>query len=393
MINDPIWNSIEAELERHVTAAWEVSQWMADHPELPGQERQACQRHSDFLRQRGFEVTSPAWTLETAYDAVAQGLPGPSVALMAEYDALPGVGHACGHNLHGAMCLLAAAALKPAMAQLKGTLRVVGCPAEEGFGGKAIEAREGAFDGLGLAIMIHCTAGASYVPNRALALEGFDFLFQGKTAHASGSPWEGLNALNGVQLLFHSLDMLRQHVKPSHRIHGVILEGGLAPNVVPERALARIEFRAPTSAEVEALREKIFNCARGAALATGTQVSWTPFEEHFDDMHPSLEGERLMAQVFQEMGVELSEGPTEARGSTDVGNVSYRCPAVHGQLDVAFGQTYAAHTREFAQACVGPQVKEPLALGAKILARTLYRYLTEPETQAAIGQEFQQFRR
>lgn len=384
-----LWEKIESAIEAAAPEAFAISDWMALNPEISGQEHGACTRHAAFLRNHGYNVKTPAWTLETAYDAVTQGkAEGPAVALMAEYDALPGVGQGCGHNVHGAMTLLAAAGLKAVMPELCGTLRVIGCPAEEGFGGKVIEAREGAFDGVALALMIHCSAGQSTIPCRALALEGYDFTFTGKPAHAAGNPWNGVNALNGVQLLLHALDMLRQHVKPTHRISSIITSGGLATNVIPERAVVEVEFRAPTSAEVIALREKIFNCARGAALATGTEVSWTPFEEHFDDVQPNYAAEELMSQVFTEMGVKLSQPDLDALGSTDVGNVSYHCPAIHGHLDISEGIVYVGHSHEFATVCSSEAVHKPLKLGAKILSRIVYRFLTEPEQRAKIAAEF-----
>lgn len=385
---EELWGPVEAFLESDAECAFALSDWMAAHPEVSGEETEAVRRHGEFLRQRGFEVQSPRWEIETAYEARLPGAKGgPVVALLAEYDALPEIGHACGHNVHGTMSLLAAGALASVADRLPGEVRVLGTPAEESYGAKALMAKRGAFDAVDLALMIHCEGGSSYVPYRALALDGYEFVFLGKSAHAAAAPWEGVNALGGAQLFLHALDMLRQHVLPSTRISGIITEGGQAPNIVPERAAVRVEFRAPARRTLEGLRSRVFDCARGAALATGTTVSWEPFLESFDDMKPNAPSEALLAECFREMGATLSAAP-EARDSTDVGNVSYRCPALQPVLDVTEGRVVALHTREFAKVCASPQVHGELLRGAKILAKSALRFLLDPELARSVAAAF-----
>jgi amidohydrolase len=263
-----------------------------------------------------------------------------------------------------------------------GELRAVGTPAEETNGAKIAMAAAGLFDDCDLALMIHTSAGHSYVDYRSLAMDAFEFTFVGRAAHAAASPWEGRNALNGVQLLFHALDMLRQHVRPEIRIHGIVKHGGEAPNIVPERAVARIYVRSPWRNYLKTVIEQVLDCARGAALATGTEVSWTNYELSFDEMLENPSAETMMTRVFEELGVPLvtDMGP---QGSTDVGNISWHCPALQPELAVT-EKNMALHTREFAQAVVGPQAWKTLATGAKALARASLLTFLDPDLRTAM---------
>jgi len=389
MPNEKLWKKIEAEIERQAPAAFEICDWEGEHPETGGEEREASQLHDRFLSELGFGVARPAWGLETAYRAVANGsCAGRRAALMVEYDALPELGHACGHNVHGAMSLLAAAGLAAVMSELSGTLEVLGAPAEETFGGKVVMAERGAFDGLDFAVMIHSAGGYSCVPYRALACRAYEVTFEGKAAHAAGAPWQGTNALNGLRVLFDSLDMWRQHLRPEARVMGVITSGGSYANIVPEKAVAQFHFRAPDQAMEEDLIAKALDCARGAALCTGTKVSWRLFEEPFDSMKPNPAAEAMVQEIFDEMGVPtLASLP--AQGSTDVGNASWKCPALQPLLDISDGAEIACHTREFARACTSPAVHAKIVLGAKILARSLFRVFTDDELAARIKADFE----
>jgi amidohydrolase len=388
MKRDDLWKKAEAEIERQAPAAFEVSDWEAAHPEIGGEERSAVQHHRDFLEQRGFSVELPAWNIETAYKGVLKGSgAGRKAALMVEYDALEGLGHGCGHNVHGAMSLLAAAGLAAVMPEIPGELQVLGTPAEETYGGKVVMAERGAFDGLDFAIMIHSAGGYSYVPDRALACRGYEFTFEGKSAHAAGSPWNGRSALNGARLLLDAMDMWRLQMRPETRIHGIITEGGAYPNIMPERAVVRFHLRAPDKAMEDELVEKALNSARGAALCTETRVSWKLFEEPFDSIKPNAAGERMVQAIYDEMGIPTLKS-REAGGSTDVGNASWRCPAMQPLLDITDGVPTTAHTREFVSCCTSPAVHPKIVTGAKILAKAVLTVLTDDETAAAIMADF-----
>lgn len=386
MFSEDLWKKVEAAIEAAGPEACAVSDWLGAHPEVGGEEFEAVKKHTEFLRAHGCAATAPAFGIDTAYHA-SIGKGGRRVGLLAEYDALAGLGHGCGHNAHGAMTLLAAAGLAALGDELPGTVEVFGTPAEETYGGKVVMAERGAFDGLDFAMMIHCSGGTSGVPYRALACRGYEFTFEGTSAHAASAPWKGVNALNAVRILFDSLDMWRQHLRPEVRIMGIVTEGGYAPNIVPERAVARFHLRAPEQDMEEDLIAKALDCARGAALCTGTKVSWKLFEEPFDSMKVNPAAERMVQAVFDSFG-EPTVPVFPPSGSTDVGNVSWKCPALQPKLDISGGQYVAGHTREFLAAATSPSVHPRIVLGAKILAKSMLTVLTDDKTAAAIRADF-----
>lgn len=377
---------VDQGIDSFFNTAVDLNDFMAANPELGEQEFKASRRMVDILTDLGFEVEYPFAEIPTSFRGCLGNGKGPKVALMVEYDALPEIGHACGHCLHGSMSILAAAGLSEIMKEIDGTLYVVGTPAEETNGAKVFMSEEGVFDGIDLALMIHCHDDKSFVRYRSLAMDAIQFEFSGKAAHAAGAPWDGLNALNGVQLLFHGIDMLRQHIKPEARMHGIVSQGGLAPNIVPERAVASFYFRAPTRKYLNEILEKVYNCARGAALATGTEVTWKQFEVSFDNMVPNEPAESMMEDVYRELGIGLSVSPG-AMGSSDVGNVSQRCPAIQPVLSIT-DHPVAAHTREFTSAVTSPLGYEALEKGARALARASIKAMIDSELREKIQAVF-----
>ena len=359
---------------------------IAAHPELGGEEFKTSAMLVEALRSRGWEVEFPYAGLPTAFNAVAPGrAPGPVVSLMAEYDALPEVGHACGHNLNGVMSLLAGIALARAVSgeKIPCEIRVVGTPAEETNGAKVEMSEKGVFDGVDLAKMAHASSGLTKPLYRSLALVPVEFTFKGLSSHAASAPWDGINALNGLQILFHALDMLRQHVKPDTRIHGVISKGGDAPNVVPDLAQAQFYFRSTSRSYLETVLEKAYNCARGAALCTGTEVSWRHHETRFREVRPNAAVEALAMETLDAMKVPYSKEP-HAGGSTDAGDVSWRCPTMHMSFSF-IEKEVAAHTREFAEVAANRRYIEPgIAGGARVLARMGLAVLTNSEIREKI---------
>jgi amidohydrolase len=368
---------------------------IAAHPELGGEEVRTSAMLTEALRTRGWEVEFPYMGLPTAFCArrkrVKAGERAPVATLMAEYDALPEVGHACGHNLNGVMSLLGGMALADALEKSGDSpweVRVVGTPAEETNGAKVEMSEKGAFDDVDFALMAHAAAGLTKPLYRTLALAPLEFDFKGRSSHAASAPWEGLNALNGLQLFFHALDMLRQHVRPETRIHGIISKGGEAPNVVPDFAQGRFYFRSPSRSYLEKILEKVYDCARGAALCTGTEVTWRSHEVGFYEILPNPEVELLTMKTLDEMKIPYSREPY-AGGSTDVGNVSWRCPALH--LGLSFSEKeIAGHTREFAAMASDRRLVEPgIEKGAKLLARLGLKVLIDPRLREQIKESFE----
>lgn len=381
---------LDEEIKKHWPALVALSDDFAEHPEVSGAEFESSRKIASLLQKAGFEVEYPVLDIPTAFMAKKTGKkPGGRVALMVEYDALPEIGHACGHNLHGAMSVLAGIALLPLMDELGGELLIAGTPAEETSGAKVAMSDRGLFDGLDLGMMIHSDCGRTSVKYRSLAMDAVEFSFTGQASHAAHSPWEGRNALNGLQLFFHALDMLRQHVRPDVRIHGIYHEGGVAPNIVPERAVGRFYFRTANRSYLDKVMSKVWNCATGCALATDTDVSWRPFEASFRDMLPNSAAEELMSVIMKE---EFALSPDESEGfmgSSDMGDVSYRCPALQMKLDISNGREIRPHSREFAEATVTDAAHDALLLGAKLLGRGALAVLTDEKLRERLGREFE----
>jgi amidohydrolase len=379
---------IDSYIDDHLEEYGELSDWMAANPEIGGEEFKASSRIVNMLNEKGFEVAYPYLDIPTAFLGVSGKGSGPVIDFLVEYDALPEIGHACGHNLHGAMSVLAGVALALNCGEPQAEIRVVGTPAEENNGAKAVMADAGIFDDVDIALMFHIIAGYTSPAYRALALCCYEFTFNGRAAHASSCPWEGRNALNGVQLFFHALDMLRQHTKRNMQIHGIITNGGAAPNIVPESAKALFYFRAPWKEYLSAELDKVFDCARGAALATGTEVSWQGAEASFDNMLPNPAAEDEMGRILSELGVPVQIN-LKPDGSSDVGNVSWRCPALQGEFDVVGGRRIPHHTREFAQIVSGGEhTRRCLAKGAKALARMGLRVICDETLRSKIHADF-----
>ena len=385
-------NSFIKRIDETIDEKWPeivaMSDAFAAAPETSGREFKTSRRLVDVLEEAGFDVEYPYMGLPTAFKAKAgrKGRGG-RAAILVEYDALPDVGHACGHNLHGSMSILAALSLLPLMKELDGELLVIGTPAEETDGAKVKMAADGAFDGCDFAMMIHSSCGASVIRCGTLAMDALEFTFTGAPAHAAAAPWKGRNALNGLQLFFHAIDMYRQHVIPEARMHGVIVNGGSVPNVVPDKAVGHFYFRAPKRAYLDKMIEQVFNCARGAALATNTEVEWRHFEASFMDMRPNAAAEKMVEDVYKEVGVPCVPGPIEF-GSSDVGDVTYHCPAVQPLIDISGGVVYPGHTPEFAKAAVSAEGHLAMKNGARIIARGVLRSLTDPELRDRMWADF-----
>lgn len=362
-------------IEKYAPAMAAMSDHFAAEPEISGQEFKTSAELVRVLKEAGFQVEYPACGLPTAFVARCGKGKGPKVAILTEYDALPGIGHGCGHNLHGSMSVLTALALYPVLKEADCELLVAGTPAEETDGAKVEMSAKGLFDGCDFAMMIHSCGGKNFSYTRTLAMDAIEFTFTGQTSHAAASPWEGRNALNALRLFFDAVDLLRQHVHPEVRMHGIVAEGGKAPNIVPDRAVGRFYFRDTKRARLDGLLEKVYNCARGAALCTETEVSWRFFESSFRDLLPNGPAEALAEKYFRAEGLETAA--PEPMGSSDVGDVSYVCPAIHPEIDIA-GHHITGHTRELAEATVLPYAHEAMKKGARIMGCCLLEVLTEP---------------
>jgi amidohydrolase len=369
---------------------YDISKFIGENPELGHEEFKACKVLSEKLMAHGFSVTLGTCGLPTAFTAVYDsGKPGPAIGLMAEYDALPELGHACGHNLIGTMAVAAGIGLKDVLDQCGGTIYVYGTPAEETRGGKVTMAENGVFNHLDVAMMVHPyyryqKSGA------ALAMDAIQFEYFGKASHAAAAPYKGINALDAVIQLFNSINALRQQVKSDVRIHGIISEGGQAANIIPDYAVAQFYVRAAHRSYLNEVVEKVKACAEGAALATGTRLELSNYEFSYDNMITNEELSTVFTNNLVSLGVHVEEiyGNSGDNGSMDMGNVSHIVPAIHPYVQIC-SEPYACHTREFQQAAMSEQGREAMMIGAKSMALTAYDILTNPELLQRIKREFQ----
>jgi amidohydrolase len=365
-LKQEVCRSVDERREELLAVAREIHA----HPELAFEERRAAGLLIRARKDAGLPVDAPAYGLESAFEC-RTGSDGPTVALLAEYDALPGLGHACGHNLIATAALGAGLALAALGPRLPGRLRVLGTPAEEQGGGKELLARAGAFEGVDAALMVH-PAGVDLVTMPTLALAEVDIVYHGQAAHASAMPERGVNALDALVAAYQAIAMLRQHIRPTERIHGIVTEGGDAPNIVPERAAGRFYVRARDTQELAALKLRVEGCFRAGAEATGArpEVSWRdPDYLELRTCWPLAARYQSNAEALGRVFFPLDKLPSSVMGTTDMGNVSHRVPAIHPMIAAAPIHC-TIHAAEFAEHAGGPLGDAAALDGAKALAMT-----------------------
>ncbi|SDJ52574.1 M20 family metallopeptidase [Streptomyces indicus] len=351
---------------RHRHALLALSRRIHEHPETAFEERQAAAWCAELLEQQGYLVTSPAYGLETAFTATAGSGPT-TVALVCEYDALPGLGHACGHNLIAAAGVGAALGLAPYADELGLTVRVLGTPAEERGAGKALLIDAGAFDGVDAAMMVH-PCPFEVAEFSSFALGTLEVEFTGQAAHPSLDPHEGRNAADALTVAQVAIGLLRQQLPAHWKVHGVTTFAGDAPNLVPARATASYEIRALAAEDLRELRERVEACFRAGALATGCEVTLTRPEPDYLDFRT----DPALIALWRQNAARLGRPEPMAKGAfacTDMGNVSHRVPAIHPVLDIT-GGACGPHEPEFAEAARSPKGEQALLDGAVGLAWT-----------------------
>ena len=360
------------------------------NPELGFEEYEAAALLSGTLEKNGFAVERGVAGMETAFVATLRGQNGgPTVAFLAEYDALAGLGHACGHNIIGTAAVGAGLAMKTVLPELAGTIHVIGTPAEEGGGGKAIMVDAGVFTGINVAMMVH-PSSRNLLGRLALTAYPISIEFFGKPAHAAGAPDKGINALDAVIQTYNSINALRQHLRDDVRIHGVITHGGDAPNIVPEYAEAQFIVRAADTSYAAEVLEKVRACAEGAALATGARLEFKQRGPRYDARMPNPKLMSLFKKNMEALGldVEFATG-NERMGSSDIGNVSQVIPAIHPYIAIA-PEDIAGHTNEFRKASASPAGHEGLINAAKAMAMTAVDLLVVPANVSEAQEAFEE---
>ncbi|MGI6548256.1 MAG: M20 family metallopeptidase [Bacillota bacterium] len=393
MNKDYLQGEVLRAVEDHKQELWDLARFMYENPELGYREQQASKAVAEFLESAGFQVELGIGGLATALKACREGVGlGPHVAFLAEYDALPGIGHGCGHNWIAAAAVGAAVGMLPALDHVAGAIYVVGCPAEEGYvdnaGGKVALLESGCFQGIQAALLLH-PAGETVLDSTANAREAVEISFHGRAAHASAAPHEGINALEALIQTFVALNGLRAQFPDEVRVHGVITKGGEAPNIVPHFASARFYVRAYHSGVLARAVESLKACARGAAMATGAQVEFRSFAYPYAAMRPNRTLVRCFSKNLGCLGIQADSQRQLGYGSTDLGNVSQVMPAIHPYLRIT-QENIPLHTRWFAQATVTDTGLRSLLTGAKALALTALDLLVDDDLWRSVQAEYAQ---
>ncbi|PWV99427.1 amidohydrolase [Paenibacillus cellulosilyticus] len=380
-------------IDKHAADWTTMSLDIGAHPELGHEEFRSSALLADELEKHGFTVERGTLGLPTAFiGTYDSGKPGPIAAFLCEYDALPEIGHACGHHIIGVMGVAAAVGLKSVIDETGGIIRVYGTPAEETKGAKVTMAEAGLFDDCSFALMAH-PYHAYEKSGESLAMDAVQFEFFGKTAHAAANPHDGVNALDAVVQLFNSLNALRQQVRSDARLHGIIDAGGQAPNIIPDYASAKFYFRSADRAYTNELTQRALRCAEGAALQTGCTLKTNAYEYSYDELRTNETLSGLFSANLIAGGV-----PADAiqsgkdNGSLDLGNVSVRCPAIHPYVQVV-DDPFQLHTIEFRDAAMQPRAMQGLLFGAKILAATAYDVCADPALLRQVREEFERTRK
>lgn len=366
----------------------DLSNYIYNNPELGFKEFKSSKAHIDLLKKHGFTVEENYLNYKTAFKAVyTSKKPGPTIAYLVEYDALPGIGHGCGHNILGTTSTGAGIILKNLLDDLGGRVYVLGSPAEETSGVKVDMVESGSFNDVDIAMMAH-PDGENQRSGSSLDLYPLEFIFKGKTAHASSAPEEGINALDACIQTFNNINALREHIYESSRIHGIIKDGGQAANIVPDKAVAQFYVRTPRFGYMDTLKEKVINCARAGALATGCELEIVNFEKPYKAMVTNETLSNLFNNNFIDIGAKNIRDK-KLGGSIDMGNVSQVCPAIHPYFSIS-DDTITPHTREFAASTLEEKAFIGMEKTIYSLVKTAVDIIENPDILKEIKIEFEE---
>lgn len=379
---------LDEQIDAKARGAYEVNAELARHPEVSGQEAGSMAAHVRYLRENGIEAQTDFAGIPHAYFAhvVHKENATHNIAILAEYDALPEIGHACGHSASGALSLLAAVGLKGLENELDVNIDIIGTPDEEYTGQKTAMAEQGVFDCYDFAMMIHMETGKTYSNYEFMALDAFRVRFKGVSTHAAASPWCGKNALDAATLAMAACGLARQQLPLNTILSYFVVSGGSASNSIPD--LAEMEFcvRAQTKKVLHTVKETTMRCVKGAAIATDTSFESHAVGYEFSDLLAVDSGTRVIESAMTELEVPFSRFHGQT-GSSDIGSVSYRCPAFHPALAVA-DHSFSLHTQEMAECMLRPEINDTIRKGARIIARTILKLACDTSLLDAIKAEF-----
>lgn len=365
-----------------------IKKALYDHPELGDEEYESMKLLVDYLREHDFKVETGLVNRPTSFRAeFTSGKPGPTIAYLAEYDALPGIGHGCGHNLIATMSTGAGIILSKVINEIGGRVIVLGTPAEETNGAKVPMVKQGIFDDIDVAMMAH-PFGESTESGPMLAIDAIQFAFTGKSAHAAAAPEQGINALDSVIQLFNGINAIREHVPSDVKMHGVISKGGQAANIVPDYAVAQYYFRSNSRDTLDQVVAKAKKIAEGAALMTGATVEISNYEISYDNLITNQTLSSCFTKNMKEISQQPVQPPRKAAGSADIGDVSRVVPAIHPMIGLN-DASLVLHTTEVADKTITKDGDNALMYGALSLAKTGNDVITNPDLLSKIKKEFQ----
>ena len=375
------------EVDARASMLIEASHAIHENPELNFEEHFAHELLTGILEDEGLSPTRKAYDLDTAFEANIEGA-GPTVAVLCEYDALPDIGHACGHNIIATAGLGAGLAAATVAKKMGGSLRILGTPAEEGGGGKVFMGDRGAFESVDAALMVHPASG-DLVRMNTIAIHRLQVEYEGQAAHAAASPHRGKNALDAAVLGYQNVAALRQHIRPDERIHGIFTDGGRKPNIVPEYSSMEWYVRSKNMRTLEPLKKRVLSCLEAGAMASSCTMSHSWVDPYYADMVDNETICTLYAANAQKIGRDPIEPDSENKvvGSTDMGNVSYLVPSIHPMIGVApYG--VSIHTPDFANHARSESGDSGVIDGAKILAMTIVDLWANNGSMETAQQEF-----
>lgn len=375
-------------VERLEPEVFPLSLWLTRHPEVGGEEKESSAQIIRFLEKRGYRVETDYCGLSYAFRAFKPS-DKPRIAVMCEYDALPKIGHACGHSLSCGISVLSALAVEACFPDLPFAVDLIGTPGEETIGGKVLLSKRGGFDGYQYAIMGHI--GSENVPQwRILACNDLYITIKGKGTHASATPWEGHSALNAAQLFMHGIDLQRVHYKPFMQMHGIIEEGGVTPGVIPDRVVLNYYPRAASLKDLEELRSKALRLLKGVTYGTQTEYTVEQRYDTFAELHYGETAVRALMEIFADLHMEAREAVYPS-GSSDAGNVDLVVPTFH--LGIKGTDTFVdIHTAEFEKLMYGDRARQTLKDGAKVIANFLWQTASRPKLMEQIQQDWKAYR-
>ena len=371
----------------------EVSDYIFKNPELGNEEYKASEYLVNKLKENGFNVEENYCGMKTAFRA-EKGSGSPKIAFLAEYDALPGYGkekkpgHACGHNWIAASTYGSALTLSKIIDKLGGTVILIGTPAEETVGGKVPMVEQGAFDDIDIVLQSHLES-QNNIACKTLAIDCIKFQFRGRASHAAAHPEDGVNALDAINLMYTGIGCLRQHIKSDARIHGIITQGGDAPNTVPDFTEAKFHIRSESRKYLDELTKKVINIAKGASLMTGTEVFYEKFENSFDNLVNLKSLQKLMKKNLEEVGIEnINEEGKGASGSSDIGNVSQVCPTMYTEIALDIEEVCHVHDEAYLKYVNSLEAYDKLHKAVKAMCGVALEIYTNEKLLQEIKKEF-----